>query len=208
MSTQLAIDGGAPVRTTPFHPWPVFGEAEERNLLEVLHSGKWGVLTGTKVTAFEQKFSAFQGAQFGICVPNGTLALEMSLRAMGIGPGDEVITTPYTFIATASSILLTGATLVFADIDPSSYSLNPAKVEAALSEHTRAIVPVHLGGRPADMDALLALAKKLASSETSRDSLQPMPGITQIIKRTIVTLSGTLSGKKEWVSAGPRKPHP
>ena len=160
MSTQLAIDGGAPVRTTPFHPWPVFGEAEERNLLEVLHSGKWGVLTGTKVTDFEQKFSAYQGAKFGICVPNGTLALEMALRAMGIGPGDEVITTPYTFIATASSILLTGATPVFADIDPSSYNLAPAQVEGALSEKTRAIIPVHLGGRPADMDALLALAKK------------------------------------------------
>jgi dTDP-4-amino-4,6-dideoxygalactose transaminase len=160
MTSKLAIDGGTPVRQTPFHTWPVFGEAEERNLLEVLHSGKWGVLTGTKVTEFEQKFAAFQAARFGVGVPNGTLALELALRALGIGPGDEVITTPYTFIATASAILLTGATPVFADIDPNSYTLDPAQVEAALSERTRAILPVHLGGRPADMDALLPLAQQ------------------------------------------------
>lgn len=160
MTTKLALEGGTPVRTTPFHPWPVFGEAEERNLLEVLHSGNWGVLTGTKVTEFELKFAAFQAARFGVCVPNGTLALEVALRALAIGPGDEVITTPYTFIATASSILLTGATPVFVDIDPASYNLDPARVEAALSERTRAILPVHLGGRPADMDALLALAQR------------------------------------------------
>ena len=156
----LAIDGGTPVRKTPFHPWPVFDESEERNLLEVLHSGNWGVISGTKVNEFEQKFAAFQDAKFGICVPNGTLALELALRALGIGPGDEVITTPYTFIATASSILTVGATPIFVDIDPNSYNLDPAMVEAALSEHTRAIIPVHLGGRPADMDALLALAQK------------------------------------------------
>jgi dTDP-4-amino-4,6-dideoxygalactose transaminase len=160
MTPKLAIDGGTPVRTTPFHPWPVFGEAEERNLLEVLHSGKWGVLTGSKVTEFEQKFAAYQSARFGVAVPNGTLALHLALRALGVGSGDEVITTPYTFIATASSILLTGATPIFVDIDPASYNLDPAKVEAALSERTRAILPVHLGGRPADMDALLALAQR------------------------------------------------
>jgi len=160
MTTRLAIEGGDPIRKTPFHPWPVFGEAEERNLLDVLHSGKWGVLNGTKVTEFEQKFAAFQAARFGVAVPNGTLALHLALRALGIGPGDEAITTPYTFIATASSILLAGATPVFVDIDPNSYNLDPANVEAALTEHTRAILPVHLGGRPADMDAVLALAKK------------------------------------------------
>ena len=105
----LAIDGGTPVRSRPFPAWPVFGQREEELLLEVLHSGNWGMLTGDKVMTFEQRFAAFQGAKYALCVPNGTLALELALMALGIGPGDEVIVPAYTFIATASAVLKVGA---------------------------------------------------------------------------------------------------
>ncbi|MDQ3398217.1 MAG: DegT/DnrJ/EryC1/StrS family aminotransferase [Deinococcota bacterium] len=156
---RLALDGGTPVRTRPFPSWPIFDEREERGLLEVLHSGHWGALSGSKVSTFEQRFAEFQGARFGVCVPNGTLALELALRALGVGPGDEVITTPYTFIATASAAFAVGARPVFADIDPATYNLDPTCVEAAITPRSKVIVPVHLGGHPADMDALRQFAK-------------------------------------------------
>ena len=159
MSIRLAIEGGAAVRTAPFPTWPVYDEREERNLLEVLHSGRWGI-GGEKVAQFEQQFAAFQAARFGICVPNGTLALQLALQALGIGPGDEVITTPYTFIATASAAIQQGAVPVFVDIALDSYNLDPAQIEAAITPATKAIVPVHLAGRPADMDALMAIARR------------------------------------------------
>ncbi len=162
MSATLAIDGGAPVRQTPFHPWPIYDQTEEKLLLEVLHSGNWGTLSGRKVIEFEQQFAEFQHARYGICVPNGTAALELALRALQIGPGHEVITTPYTFIATSSAILQTGARPVYVDIDLETYNLNPAQVEAAITPRTRAILPVHLGGRPADLDCILAVAQKHA----------------------------------------------
>ncbi len=160
MADKLAIDGGKPVRQQPFHPWPVFDQSEEKALLEVLHSGNWGMLNGTRVTEFEAQFANFQGAKFGICVPNGTLALQLALIALGIGPGDEVITTPYTFIATASSIIQTGACPVFVDIEPGSHNIDPDLIEDAITPRTRAIVPVHLSGQPANMDAILAIAQK------------------------------------------------
>jgi dTDP-4-amino-4,6-dideoxygalactose transaminase len=159
MSNQLAIHGGPPTRTAPFPTWPIYDEREERNLLEVLRSGQWGI-GGTKVAQFAQRFAEFQDARFGVCVPNGTLALQMALTALGIGPGDEVITTPYTFIATASAAIQVGATPVFVDIDLDTYNLDPALIEAAITPRTKAIVPVHLAGRPADMDAIMAVARR------------------------------------------------
>jgi dTDP-4-amino-4,6-dideoxygalactose transaminase len=159
MSDKLAIDGGTPTRTAPFPAWPIYDEREERNLLEVLRSGQWGI-GGTKVAQFAQQFAEFQGARFGVCVPNGTLALQMALNALGVGPGDEVITTPYTFIATASAAIQQGATPVFVDIDLETYNLDPARIEAAITPRTKAIVPVHLAGRPADMDAIMAVAQR------------------------------------------------
>jgi len=157
---QLAVDGGQPVRTKPFPAWPIWGEREEQLLLEVLHSGHWGTLTGDKVTTFAAQFAAFQGARFGICVPNGTMALELSLRAVGVGPGDEVITTPYTFIATASAALGLGAKPIFVDIDPATGNLDPARVAPAITSRTKAILPVHIGGNPADLDGLLDVANQ------------------------------------------------
>ena len=160
MLARLAIDGGNPVRSSPFPGWPVYDESDERALLDVLHSGIWGVADDYqgRVATFAQRFAEFQQARFGICVANGTLALELALRALGIGAGDEVITTPYTFIATASAVLAVGARPVFADIDPASYNLDPTKIEAALTNHTKAILPVHVAGQPADLDAIMDIA--------------------------------------------------
>jgi dTDP-4-amino-4,6-dideoxygalactose transaminase len=160
LASRLAMDGGEPVRTAPFPRWPVADEREERLLLEVLHSGKWGELTGDKVTTFAARFAAYQGARFGTCVPNGTMALELGLRALGVGPGDEVITTPYTFIATASAALALGAKPVFVDIDPATCAIDPDLIAPAITARTRAIVPVHFAGQPADMDAVTAVARQ------------------------------------------------
>jgi dTDP-4-amino-4,6-dideoxygalactose transaminase len=155
---KLAIDGGKPIRTRPMHPWPVFDRREEELLLEVLHSGNWGMLSGDKVHSFEQCFARFQGAKYALCVPNGTLALELALLALGIGPGDEVIVPAYTFIATASAVLRVGACPVFADIDLQSYTLAPHSVRQRLTAKTRAMLPVHLAGRPAELDTLCQIA--------------------------------------------------
>lgn len=158
MNRSLALNGGTPVRTRPFPRWPIFDEREERALLAVLHSGAWGSLTGDRVATFEQNFAAFQEARFGVCVPNGTLALELALRGLGIGLGDEVITTPYTFVATASAALYVGARPVFVDIEPDSLTLDPQRIADTITPRTKAIIPVHIAGRPADMDAILAIA--------------------------------------------------
>jgi dTDP-4-amino-4,6-dideoxygalactose transaminase len=157
---ELAIEGGTPLRTVPYPSWPVWDEREERQLLEVLHSGRWGILDGGKVSQFERAFAAFQGAERALCVTSGTAALEVALRALGIGPGDEVITSPYTFVATPSAAFLVGARPIFADIDPATYLIDPAQVEAAITDRTRAIVPVHVGGCPCDMDAIMEIARR------------------------------------------------
>jgi dTDP-4-amino-4,6-dideoxygalactose transaminase len=160
MGETLAIDGGHPVRTLDFPSWPVWDDREEKLLLEVLHSGQWGILNGGKVAEFERQFSALVGAQRTLCVTSGTSALEIALRALGIGPDDEVITTPYSFVATPSAAFLTGAKPVFVDIDPGTYLLDPAQVEAAITERTVAVMPVHVAGCPADIDGMLEIARK------------------------------------------------
>ena len=160
MSNRLAIDGGAPIRTLLFPSWPVWDDQEEKQLLEVLHSGHWGILDGGKVSEFEGRFAEFVSAKRALCVTSGTAALEIVLRALGIGPGDEVITTPYTFVATPSAAFLTGARPVFVDIDPDTYMLDSTKIEAAVTERTAAIMPVHIGGCPADMDGVMEVARR------------------------------------------------
>ena len=160
MSGKLAVDGGAPVRTTPFPAWPVFDQREVDALTDVLNSGHWGCTSGTRVKRFEQDFAKFCGAEHGICLTSGTSALEVALWAVGVQPGDEVIVPPYTFIATASAVVMVGGIPVFADIDPTTYNLDPSQVEAAITDRTRAIIPVHIGGRPADMDAIMGIADR------------------------------------------------
>jgi len=160
MKEKLAIEGGTPVRTAPFPAWPVHDEREVEAVTRVARSGKWGELTGNEVRQFEKEFTAFIGVKHGVCVVNGTAALEIAMRALGIGPGDEVITTPYTFVATPNAALLVGATPVFVDIDPDTYLLDPSKIEEAITERTRAIMPVHYAGCPCDMDAIMEIAER------------------------------------------------
>ena len=156
----LAINGGKPVRTERFLRWPTWDEQEEKALLEVLRSGMWGALDQevSKVKQFEQAFAQSHHARFATCVTNGSSALEAALRAIGIEYGDEVIVPPYTFIATAGACLVVGAIPVFVDIDPETYNIDPARIEEAITPRTKAIMPVHIGGCPADMDRVLAIA--------------------------------------------------
>ncbi|MEM1558109.1 MAG: DegT/DnrJ/EryC1/StrS family aminotransferase [Thermoproteota archaeon] len=155
---KLALKGGKPVREKPFPKWPVSDEKELDALKRVLESRVWGI--GENVKKFEEKFAAYQNAKYGIAVTSGTTALEISLRACGIGCGDEVITTPYTFMATATSILYVNAVPVFVDVEPDTYNIDPEKIEEAITEKTRAILPVHIGGRPANMSEIMKIAEE------------------------------------------------
>jgi dTDP-4-amino-4,6-dideoxygalactose transaminase len=154
---KLAINGGEPIRRAPFHSWPVITPADEAALLEVLHSGRW--FLADKVAAFEKAFAAFQDARFGVAVSNGTVALQVALESIGLKPGDEVIVPAYTFIATASSVAMVGGIPIFADVQPGTYNLCPDSAASAITERTRALVAVHVAGRPADLDALGELAR-------------------------------------------------
>ena len=155
---MLALLGGHPVRTRPFPSWPVFGEAEEERLLRTLRSGKWGRLHGEEVATFEARFAAAHGCRFGVAVVNGTVSLRIALMAAGLQADDEVIVPPYTFISTASAVVEANAVPVFADVDLHTFTLDPEAVRRAITPRTRAIVPVHFAGAPADMDALCAIA--------------------------------------------------
>lgn len=157
---QLALDGGTPVRSRPWPQWPVFDETEEQAIIDVVRSGKWWSVEGTKVREFEQAFARFQDAQFAVCVTNGTAALEVALWAAHIGCGDEVIVPPYTFVATATAVLSVGATPVFVDVEEESLNIDPAQIESAITPRTRAIIPVHIAGCPANMDGVLEVARK------------------------------------------------
>ncbi len=160
MLQQLALLGGTPVRTRPFTAWPVFGKPEEKRLLRTLRSGKWGRLNGPEVAEFEQRFAAMHGCKHGIAVVNGTVSLRIALMAAGLPAHAEVIVPPYTFFSTASAVIEANMIPVFADIDLNTFNLDPKAVQAAITPRTRAIIPVHFAGQPADMRALVAIAKK------------------------------------------------
>ena len=127
-------------------------------IARVLDSGQY--ILGPEVEAFEREFAAYSGAPFGVAVNSGTSALHLALLAAGIGPGDEVVTTPFTFVATTAAICNAGATPVFVDIDPQSMTIDPQRIEDAITPRTRAILPVHLYGQPADMDPILEIAAR------------------------------------------------
>jgi len=157
--SKLALKGGAPLRTTPFPSWPIYGEEEAEALRRVLYSGVWGV-GGTETMLLEERFSAYQDAKYGVATMNGSVALDVALRSAGVGAGDSVILPAYTFIASLSSIILVNATPVFADIDSETYCIDPEKIEEAITGKTRAIMPVHVAGHPADMDRMTKIAEE------------------------------------------------
>jgi len=154
---QLALVGGKRHCDFAWPVWPIHDQDEETRLLEVLRSGEWWY--GENVRRFEQEFAAFQGAAHGVTCTNGTTAIEMGLRALGVVPGDEVIVPPYTFIATATAVVTIGAVPVFADIDPTTLCIDPEDVARKITTRTRAIVPVHVAGRIADMPRINELAR-------------------------------------------------
>ena len=127
-------------------------------MLKVLASGQY--VLGEEVASFEREFAAYCGAKHAIAVNTGTSALHLALLAAGVGPGDEVITVPFTFVASVSAICYAGARPVFVDVEPDTLTMDPAKLEAALTPRTKAIMPVHLYGQMADMDPIVAVAKR------------------------------------------------
>ena len=159
-SDKPAILGGQPVRAAPFPSWPVIDGNEERAWMEVLHGGKWNRLDGDHARRFEETWASTLGAKHCLATANGTSALFASLNALGIGPGDEVIVPPYTFVATVNVVLLQHALPVFVDTDPETFQIDARKIEAAITDRTRCILPVHLGGSPADLDAILEIGRK------------------------------------------------
>jgi len=160
VTDKPAALGGDPVRREPFPSWPVSDEEEEKAILAVLRSGKWGRGNGQVVNRFEESYSKLTGAQRCLAVANGTSALLVSLNALGVGPGDEVVVAPYTFVATVNAILQVGAMPVFVDTDRETFQIDAHKIEAAIAPRTVAILPVHLGGNVADLDAILAIANR------------------------------------------------
>ena len=170
----LALLGGIPVRTAPWPRWPVSDEREERAVLEVLRSGNWwrhsygqGVELAeseenpqSMVARFQRAFARAHDCKYGVCASNATVGLEIALRAAGIKPGDEVIVPAHTYVATATAPLMVGAIPIFVDIESDTYNMDPRRVAEAITERTRAIIPVHFGGQPCDMEAIQALAGK------------------------------------------------
>jgi dTDP-4-amino-4,6-dideoxygalactose transaminase len=138
--------------------WPFHAEDEIDAVVAVLRSGRVNQWTGPEVFAFQEACTERFGGRHGIALANGSLAIELALRAFGTGPGDEVVVTPRSFVASAFTAMLTGATPVFADVDPNSGNITAETIEKVLTERTRAIVPVHLAGWPADMEKIMALA--------------------------------------------------
>jgi dTDP-4-amino-4,6-dideoxygalactose transaminase len=162
--SELALLGGKPVRSAPYPAWPIYDPQDLKVLEDVLKSGRWGGNysgdPGFIADEFAQEFADFHDAKYGVPCMNGTIALECALAAAGIGYGDEVIVPSITFVATATAVLFVDALPVFADVDPQTLCLSVKSVESLITPHTRAVIPVHLGGTMADLDALEALCKQ------------------------------------------------
>ena len=141
-------------------PWPSFTQEEADAVSKVLLSNKVNYWTGMECREFEKEFAAFVGTQYAVALSNGTLALDVAFKAMGIGQGDDVIVTSRTFLASASCIVTAGANPVFADVDLNSQNISAETIKAALTPNTKAIIVVHLAGMPAEMDDIMALAKE------------------------------------------------
>ena len=158
--SALALLGGTKAKTKPLPAWPYYDGKEEQALKEVLESRVWWRTPGTKTLEFEQAFAEFHGAQHGVAVTNGTAALEVTMGALGITTGDEVIVPNFTFVATASAVLFANALPVLVDVNPETYCIDPDLVEAAITPRTKAVIAVHMGGHPADLDRLTKICKR------------------------------------------------
>ena len=155
--SELALKGGAPLRSTPFPTWPFGGDREKALLAEVVDSGNWWSSQGRKVKEFEHAWGSFHGTPPAVAVTNGTHTLELALMALGIGEGDEVIVPDWSFIATVSAILMVNAIPIIVDVDPLTGCIDPDLVEAAVTSRTAGVIAVHVAGHPADMDRLTAI---------------------------------------------------
>ena len=155
-----ALLGGPKIRSEKFPSWPVSGELEERALIETLRSGRWYRGNGQQTKRFEDAYRQLTGARHCLATANGTSALCVSLNALGIEPGDEVVVPPYTFIATINVVLRQHALPVFVDTNIDTFQIDAKKIEAAISPRTKAIMPVHLGGSASDLDTILSLSRK------------------------------------------------
>ena len=164
--SQLAINGGPKAIHTPIgKPWPVYGDEEREALNAVLESGKWWrggyeKAEDSWVGKFENAFAEYQGAKYAVACTNGTQAIELALKAVGIRPGDEVICPASTFVATATAVILVNAIPIIVDIEPDYYQIDPDAIEAAIGPHTAGIIPVHYGGFPANMDRVMQIAEE------------------------------------------------
>ena len=158
--SELALLGGTKAKTKSFPVWPQFDELERQAVTEVLESRVWWRTPGTKTLEFERAFAKFHGAAHGIAVTNGTAALEVVMAAIGVRPGDEVIVPDFTFVATASAVLMAGALPILVDVRPETHCIDPDLAEAAITPRTKAIIAVHMGGHPADLTRLLEITKR------------------------------------------------
>lgn len=158
--STLALHGGEAVRSKPFPGWPQFDDTEERRLLEVLHSGAWWRYAGDQVKRFEEEFARTHDSRFALAVCTGTLALEACFSTLKLEPGDEVLVPSYTFVATATAVVMNQATPVFVDISPETLNIDLDHAAECITPKTRAIAVVHFGGLPCDMDSVRTFAGK------------------------------------------------
>lgn len=160
-ANTLAMHGGTPVRSRPFsETWPIIDEREEKALVKALKSRNWCCIRGNAVYDFEKMFAEAMGVPYCVLTNGGTTALSTSLHVIGVGPGDEVITSPHTFIATINTITNLHALPVYVDIDPETGCIDADLIEDAITEHTKAIMPVHLGGWPVDIEKVMDISKR------------------------------------------------
>ncbi|HJW35947.1 MAG TPA: aminotransferase class I/II-fold pyridoxal phosphate-dependent enzyme, partial [Actinomycetes bacterium] len=159
---ELALRGGAPVRPEGYPAWPVHDERDVEAVAEVVRGGRWGGFPepGPRAASFAARFAAYQGSRHGVVMVNGTVTMEVALKALGIGWGDEVIVPALTFAATPYAAMAAGALPVFCDVLPGTLTIDPDQVEAAVTPRTRAIMPVHLGHQMADMDRVAEIARR------------------------------------------------
>ena len=159
-AARLALHGGTPIRTRPYPDWPVHDEHERTNLLDVLESGDWWSSQGTKVKELERVWGDRHGTGPAVMVTNGTHSIELCLLALGIGEGDEVVVPDWTFVATASAVLMVNAVPILVDVDSRTGCIDPDLVEAAIGPRTAAVIAVHIAGHPADLDRLTEICSR------------------------------------------------